>query len=250
MKNKLTLLGFVAAIGMVGASGFILTKNEQPTEFNFSYVKAKSLVNFSAANITRRVYFYIEGEWGEWKDSTYVLHYTLDGTSWSWSGDATEFYGDYYKGLYYVDITGVGVGSSFTAQVKASGGDAPQKYTVNVDLPSLADKTFDVIHVEAGNVGDNRAASISAAGAAEIGKIASFLNFMRPCDGSYAYGYNAYPQFKANFLDPDNAAAAISESGDSTNVSDRDKEDTFYYTVNQKIAELENQYEKNGWYVA
>ena len=72
---------------------------------------------------------------------------------------------------------------------------------------------------------------------------------MSSCGTSYANGYNAYPQFKANFLDPANAAEAIAASGDTETVSDVKSGET-HYTVNEKIAELSKQFTKNGWYTA
>lgn len=248
MKVTKSIIGLsIAAVGAFSVSmGVLAFQNNS----NLPLLKTKAAqieVDFSELTITRRIYFFIDGYWSEWSGQSYVLHYTLDGKTWSWSGDAFTFYGDYYNGLYAIDITAKGIGSSFTAQVKAGGGDQSQKFSTSVTVPSLADRTHDVIHVESGNTGDNRTASISAAGADEIVKIASFLNMMSTCNASYAFGYNAYPQFKANFLDPENSAAAIAASGNTQTVSDEDEEHV-HYTVNQKIAELAKQYGKNGWY--
>ncbi len=242
-------MGTIVGVAAGKEAGFV--RNELP-----NIRAAQTPVNFVTQEITRRVYFYIEGIWADsgtaWEGYNYKLHYSLDsGSSWAWAAsDATPFYQDFYRGLYYTDITGVGVGNAVRIEVKSSCSDSSYCYTNQVDLPSLALKTCDVIHIESGNDGyGHRKASISAAGAAEIEKIASFLNFMRPCTNSFTNGYNAYPQFKANFLDPDNAKAAIAASGNTQTVTDEDEEHV-HYTVNQKIAELEKQYTKNGWYVA
>ena len=144
-------------------------------------------VDFSSKDITRRVYFYVDGSWGDWND-THVLHYTLDGSNWSWTGNASEFYGGYYQGLFFVDITGAGVGDEITVQVKNTKSDSSYCYTTNVVLPALGDKSCDVIHVESGSSGSNRAASIGFPGAS-ISQVASFLNFMSTCDDSFAFGY-------------------------------------------------------------
>ena len=246
----LSVLAMGAIVGVAAGKESGLINNELP-----NIRAARTPVNFSEETITRRVYFYLDGSWADegtkWDGCNFVLHYTLNGgTTWNWTGDATEFYGDFYNGLYYIDITAQGIGASFVAQVKSSNSDSSYCYTNEVTLPSLADEDHDVIHVESGNDGyGHRKASISAAGASEIGKIASFLNFMRPCIDSYANGYNAYPHFNANFLDPANAAEAIAASGNTQTGTDEDEEHV-HYTVNQKIAELSKQYTKNGWIVS
>ena len=256
--NKLSKLIAVSVVGLstsAMAVTFVASANAKNFEISGVRAEGERNINFASANITRRVYFYIDGVWSDsgtaWQGYNYVLHYTLDsGTNWLWSGDAKSFYGDYYQGLYYVDISGVGVGASFTAQVKSSCSDSSYCYTRELTIPSLADKTYDVIHVESGNDGyGHRQASLSQAGAAEIYKIVSFLNFMNTCDDSYAFGYNAYPQFKANFLDPANAAAAIASYG-STSISDKDKQGHDGYNVQNKIDKLEELYDSLGWIVA
>ena len=209
------------------------------------YAANAEVVDFSTKDTTRRVYFVNNDNWWT-SDTLYVHAYGGSIAGDIWSGAATKMYDSYNYGLYFADISGVGVGSAITVQIKNDSGSTDDYYTVGVALPALSAKSSDVLWLNSGLTDGHRNASKGTAGGTS-GQVASFLNFVVTCSDSYANGYNAYPQLYANFIQP--SQGELDAYGNGTYVEDKDAED-HAYTVNQKIAELDKQYTKYGWTVA
>ena len=248
--NKKKGLLTVAGLSVLAAGLVVGAVNNNA--FRFANAE-QTEVNFATAEVTRRFYFVIDGYKAEWNTSGQELHVHAWGGSLAaeqWSAKATKMYGDYgtdNQGLWFADITAVGIGSAVNAQVKRQGGNDAWSYSKGLALPSLGDKTNDVMYLlGTADESGNRNASLGTAGGTS-GQVASFLNFVSTCTTSYANGFNAYPQLKANFLDP--SAGEITAYGGGTYVEDKDDKDV-HYTLNQKIAELEAQYNAKGWFVA
>ena len=245
MKSLKILLGLSMSVVGAGAVAFGVASNKGVSLFPTQ--ASQSSIDFTTANITRRFYFVNNDNW--WVGSTLEVHVwggSLASEQWV---TATKMYDSYNYGLYYADISGVGIGAAVNAQihVKNSSGD----YSVGRLLPSLADKQEDVMWLNSGLDGSNRNMSVGSAGGTS-GQVASFINFITTCRGkesadyssSFASGFNAYPQLKANFFD--SSIGEITAYGDGTYVEDKDAED-HNYTLNQKISELEYMYNNYGW---
>ena len=245
MKSIKVLLGISMAV--VGASSVAVIAASNKGVSLFPTQATQSSVDFTTANITRRFYFVNGDNW--WTADTLEIHVwggSLASEQWV---TASKMYNAYSYGLYYADISGVGIGAAVNAQIHVKGHEGD--YTVGKLLPSLEDKEADVMWLNSGLTDGNRNMSIGTAGGSS-GEVASFLNFISTCKGkesaefssSFASGFNAYPQLKANFLDP--SSGQIIDYGDGTYVEDKDAED-HNYTLNQKIAELEYMYNNYGW---
>ena len=241
MKAKKVLLGLSVAILGVAAVAVGIDATAKTSKTIAKTDAAQTEVDFTTANITRRVYF-VDNKDNWWEGKSLELHVWGGSLQAEQYVDAVKMNNSYYWGLYYADITGVGAGSAINAQAHVKGYADAQWWSVGQTLPSLGSKTEDVIWLNNGTgEGGNRNASIGSAGGT-CDQVASFLDFISTCTTSYASGYNAYPQLKANFLDP--SSAAIAQWGDVTPVEGG----TTYY-LSQKIAKLESLFNENGWKV-
>lgn len=256
MKSIKLLAGIaVSAVGLSTAVTMgVINQTQQPNLYETRAGAENVVVDFATATITRRFYFVINGYNSSWDTSSQEIYIhlwnggvgTLDNEVWS--AKASKMYNDYgndKQGLWYIDVTAKGVGNTLYAQLKRQGGSDAWSYSSGVQLPSLADKTHDVIWLNNEAQDGNRKATVGTAGG-KSGEVASFVNFVTTCSDSYANGYNAYPQLNANFFIP--SAGEISAYGDGTYVEDKDDEQ-HNYTLTHKINELEKQYNKKGWIV-
>ena len=256
MKKRKTLI--LLSVVTMGIAATVLTVATSRRELQFAARSETVEVDFDTANITRRIWFVNADNW--WTSDTLYVHVWNDGGLDVWSGAASKIYDSYFHGLYYADVTGEGIGGAINVQVKNGSGDNPSYWTSNVAVPSLADKSSDVLFLNSGYDGSGNRNASKGTAPGTSGFVAVVLEHCLSCDSSFAYGYNSYPQLKADFIDP------CEESGyfDGTMVNDYDyteyKENGYSYSdlerkaaycnVNEKIAQLELMYTTRGWTVA
>ena len=258
--KRIILIGALAATMTLGAVAVIGNGNgafEGPAVG----VRAES-VDFSTKTITRR--FWFVSKVNDWASTTlHVKAYggTLDKDYWF--NGAVKVVSDYYKGIYYADITAAGIGGAVNIQVKCDGSDYDAyRWSNPIALPSLGDKTSDVLIVE-DTCGDNgnRNTSVGTAGG-NIGQVAAILATIESCSDSFAKGYNAYPQLNADFIVP--SAGEIASKGSAQTLYDYtweqylansktyenigDKAGTA--TVSAKINMLSEMFDTKGWTLA
>ena len=244
MNKKGLLAVSCMALLAVGAVGTVAA-NTKGNQFNtlFSAQATQVEVDFTTANITRRIYF-VDAKDGWWQGKTLEVHVWGGSVTGDLYADASIIYGTYWSGLYYADVTGVGVGTAIKVQAHVKGYGDAQWWSADQTLPSLADKVTDVLWLNDGTDGNGkRNSEIKAApvGAAE-GKCV--LDHISTCTDDYASGFNAYPQLNANF-NLENVSGM-----DSQAIGDLDKEDHDGYNALQKINKIKALYNANGWKIA
>lgn len=244
--NKLSKLIAVSVVGLSSSAmavTFVASANGNKDIISGVQAEAERIetreTNFATANITRRIYF-IDKKDNWWEGKTLEIHVWGDSLTAEQYVVANKMNDSYYRGLYYADISGVGIGAAINAQVHVQNYGDAQWWSASQTLPSLAAKEADVISLDDGTDGSgNRNSSLGTAPGSS-GQVASFLDFISTCTASFASGYNAYPQLKANFIDP--SSGEITQYGAGTYV-----EGGTAYNLNQKIAQLEGLYNSLGW---
>ena len=112
MKGIKVLLGLsLSAVGISAVSLGAATASKGASLFQTQATQTS--IDFTTANITRRFYFVNNDNW--WTTSTLEVHIwggSLVADQWI---AASKMYDSYNYGLYYADISGVGVGAELYA---------------------------------------------------------------------------------------------------------------------------------------
>ena len=172
-------------------------------------------VRASAPTNTRRVWLVDNN--GNSTDTNWWTGSTLYVFAWTSQAASTEFkvteevLSDYYKGLWYVDVTLTGVTTDLSVIVRVGNDSGAYAWgnnnqTFTQPLGEFGDSA-DVIWLNNGVTwdGDNnrnsRSASIGSAplGAAQLSVVMSKYN---TCSPNNTNGYHAYPQVKKDFEEP------------------------------------------------
>lgn len=151
------------------------------------------------------------GDTSWWTGSTLYVYY------WNSNGDGTikvpksnMVLDDYYKGLWYVDITLKDITTSFNVIVRVGNDEGPYGWGDNNQTgtqPLGALGGDDVIWLNNGHYRDNtenrysRNASIGTTNGFSGAQLAVVMSKYNTCSSNVTNGYNAYPQIKHNFID-------------------------------------------------
>ena len=150
-----------------------------------------------------------------WTGSTMYVYY------WNASGSGTikvseEVLSDYYKGLWYVDITLTNVTTSLNLIVRVGNNDGPydwgnnnQTFTQSLGALGTADTVWlnDGVTWDGGEGRNSRNASIGTTNGFSGAQLSVVMSKYNTCSSNTTNGYNAYSQMKTNFFDKTDSSA-------------------------------------------
>lgn len=213
MKTLKTVVAIaLSAVGLGSAVTLAATSNSR-----VSYLTAKA----TAPTNTRRIWIIDNNDLSNndtkwWTGSTMYVHvWTSNPSVYSEFKVNDEVCNDYYKGLWYVDVTFENATTSLNVIVRIgnsegpySWGDNNQTFTQPLDEFGEADTIWlngGVTHddVEGRN---SRSASIGTTNGFSGAQLAAVMSHYHTCSSTNTDGYNAYPQLKTNFLDKTDAS--------------------------------------------
>ena len=235
------------------------------------FAKANA-VNFTNTSITRRVWIVDnKASWWQADDDRRIYINAFQKSNEANNVNdvvATKLISTYSGGLFYADITFTGAGDEIG--VIARWGDKNGVYgwgnnnqTGTMTLSAFGTTTYaDVINLDDGTWHDStwnrdsRNATVSSASMMNNEQMVSLLQSYKTCDASYATGYNAYPQFYANFY-KDNSSLTTSTVFNDYDYDEYVDAGKNYAGLTQKtsttialkVAELQTMYNTYGWTV-
>ena len=208
---KYPRLVLMSATGLVALSASVaFFSNNKITLNRTGFVKAAAPTN------TRRIW--IVDNNGNNGDTNWWTGSTLYAYAWTSQAAATEFkvtqevLSDYYKGLWYVDVTLTGVTTDLSVIVRVGNDSGAYSWgnnnqTFTQPLGEFGD-SGDVIWLNNGVTwdGDNnrnsRSASIGSTSGLSAAQLAVVMSKYNTCSSANTNGYHAYPQVVKDFIDP------------------------------------------------
>lgn len=187
---------------------------------------------------TRRVYVInntVEFDsWYKWDNGLYL--YDTHNTTWY---PMTQLFGDYCDGLYYCDID-YSHNKVIISGQNSWGDNGWQTEDVILDTFGTADVLKFNAHWENVKYARDTSEGANKAGVGE-GQMQWLLSFFDSCSADTSYGYGAYLQLKADFLD----ATSDEVKSSSAKVRTDGEHESRDVTIAQKLAFLEQQYNKH-----
>ena len=201
-------------IGYFLLSGSVVISMLSALFFNGSSISFKRTLHTKAAapTNTRRIWIIDNnGDSGDtkwWTGSTLYVYY------WNGSGDGTvkvsnQVLDDYYKGLWYVDLTLANITTSVNLIFRVGDSSNPYAWGNNNQTftqPLGAFGGLDTIWLNNGVSWDSsqnrnsRQASISATNGFSGAQLAVIMSYYNTCSTANTNGYNSYPQMEQNFF--------------------------------------------------
>lgn len=204
-KIVISLIGLTSAFCMAGAVGLVS---------NFSKSNNVTAVKAEAPTNTRRVWIIdnnnsSDPNTGWWTGSTMWAY------CWNSNGESEikveeEVLSDYYKGLWYFDVNLEEATSGLNVIMRIGNSDGAYNWGTNNQTFTLSLGEFggeDTIWLNGGVTWDgdknrnSRNASIGTTNGFSGEQLAVVTSKYDTCSSANTNGYNAYPQFKKNFVD-------------------------------------------------
>ena len=232
MKPIARIIFAVSTISLVTGGVVALSVSENVNK-GISYIGTRATITPT----TRRVFVInntVDGDsWNRWESGVYLY----DTSDSSWHTMSQLFGNDYYDGVYYCDIdyshTKVVISGHNTFD-----GDGWQSEDIILDDFGTADALK--FNAKWDNGKYSRDTTTKTVGVNE-GQMQWLLSFYKTCSADTSYGYGAFPQLKATFLDATADDVKLSEAKVRT---DDGQYETADVTIAHKLAYLESIYEK------
>ena len=213
---KKSYLAFAIALGGLTVSSLSVAAISSSSTSSFERNK---VAKAAAPTNTRRIWIIdnngTSSDTSWWTGSTLYVYY------WNGNGDGTakvteEVLSDYYKGLWYVDITLTAATTSLNVIVRVGNDSGAYDWgnnnqTFTQPLGAFGDE--DTIWLNNGVSWDSsgnrnsRSASIGTTNGFSGAQLAVIMSKYNTCSSNNTNGYNAYPQMKKNFFDKTDSSA-------------------------------------------
>lgn len=207
---------YSALAGAIALSAGIAILSQSTSGLKFS---SPRISNAAAPTNQRRVWLIDNngnaGETSWWTGSTMYVYYWND----SGSGEikvSEEVLSDYYKGLWYVDISLANVTTSLNVIVRVGNdsgaynwGNNNQTFTQPLGALGVADTIWlnNGVSWDSGGNRNSRQASIGTTNGFSGAQLSVVMSKYNTCSSNTTNGYNAYSQMKTNFFDKTDSSA-------------------------------------------
>ena len=213
---KKSYLAFAIALGGLTVSSLSVAA---ATSSNIAGFNRNGVAKAAAPTNTRRIWI-IDNN-GNSSDTSWWTGSTLYVYYWNANGNGTakvteEVLSDYYKGLWYVDITLTAATTSLNVIVRVGNDSGVYDWgnnnqTFTQPLGSFGDE--DTIWLNNGVSWDSsenrnsRQASIGTTNGFSAAQLAVIMSKYNTCSSANTNGYNAYPQLNVNFIEKTDSSA-------------------------------------------
>ena len=206
---------YTALAGVIALSTGIAILSQNINSFGISSFR----VSYAAAPTNQRRVWVVDNngsssETSWWSSHSLFLHYWNDRGGGEIKANE-KVLSDYYKGLWYFDVSLEDVTTSLRLIVRVgddepmSWGDNNQTFTLELGAIGTADTIWlnDGVSMDYKENHNSRNASIGTTNGFSGAQLAVVMSKYNTCSSNTTNGYNAYSQMKTNFFDKTESAA-------------------------------------------